>query len=530
WALATTATVGLIAVLGLVFASPALAKKPLPTRSDNETAEEQRDPPPELSVEDRAELFKPYQEAMQRGQKAQAADALLPILDEYDSGEAHGEAWVKLGDLLTSFDMEYSALVAYSRGIEADPDVGAAKVSLAIELADKLGDNRIIAPILASNMGLKVDKGTRSKMAYLAARHNFQNGDFGMALGMLIMVDKKSESFMEAEALRGVVLSQQGQNNKAMAPLLTAQALGRQKNKGERFDNVLTLNVARTYFAAGNYPRAMEFYGKVDRGSDFWPQAWYEKAWSHFRFDDMSGTLATLMVHDSPFFRDWYLPEADLLRTYALFLMCKFPDATDEIEAFEARYNPLRDELTRTLGSYSPQDGWADGLGAMKRTETTMPKNMLRPFVKDERFVGAVSAVAKADDELERLKNVSANVFAHRATLTLTERKAQIIEEEGQRIVNRAAKARDELKAMLSNVQITKLDMMQYETTMYERAAQVGELEGGDRIGQLRKLRNKSSVRVWPYQGEVWADELGYYRITARPDCPESLRPGAKTR
>ena len=47
----------------------------------------------------------------------------------------------------------------------------------------------------------------------------------------------------------------------------------------------------------------------------------------------------------SPFFDDWYFPEADLLRIYSLFLMCKFPEASKEINAFQDHYKPIQQRL-----------------------------------------------------------------------------------------------------------------------------------------------------------------------------------------
>jgi len=509
-----------VAATGLSGHDAALAKKPKASDEEDEEPEY-----PELSDEERAELFAPYEEALKAGQKTAAADALLPILDSEEAGAAHGEAWQKLGDLYREFDMDYSALIAYARAIDADEEVGKQVIGTALDLADELGDGRLLGPVLAANVGVAQDAETRSRVAYLAARHNVQNGEYGVAMGMLLMVDKKSPAYVEAEALRGVVLSQQGRYNDALAPLLTAQALGKKAEKGERFDNVTALNVARAYFGAGNYPRAVEYYAKIERGSDFWPQAWFEKAWSHFRANDMNGAVSVLMVHESPFYQDWYWPEADLLRSYSLFLMCKFKDATKEIDKFDARYQPIYDKLAADLNGYEAIDGWNDGLALVEGKQTRVHRGVIREFEKDERFLGAIATVDKAEEELGRLRGQSANPFANRAMKQLLARQTTIKKEEGSRIVRKATKARDELKDMLANLKITKLDMMQFETRQLEQAAVTGELDTGDRIGQLRKLRAKPGTRMWPWQGEYWADEVGYYNVVSRPDCPDSLRP-----
>lgn len=479
---------------------------------------------PPLTDEERAELFAPYEEAMGRGQKNQAADALLPILDAAEKAAAHGEAWSKLAELLASFDMEYSALIAYRNALEADPEGAAPWVSTAMDIAEKLGDEELLAPALAQNVGIATDPGTRSRMAYLAARYNLQQGQLGTATGILMMVDKSSSNYAESEALRGIVLAQQQRFNDALAPLFIAKQTG--TSRGERFENMVTLNVARAQYGAGNYAAAIETFEQVERASDLWPEATFERAWAHFRLDDMNGALSQLHSLDTPFFDDWYFPEADLLRTYSLFMLCKFPDATKSVDAFAAAYRPVHDDLAQAVPAMSPADAWNDVGELLEGGTTRLPTKVVRSFLYEDRISDKRDTVAKADDELGRLKNVSASPFAARASEWLSERRDTLVREEGERILAQASAARDQLSDMLYNVDITKLDMMQYETLLLEQAANTGKLDFGDPIGKLRKLRKVRNTRVWPYQGEEWADEVGYYVYDVRPDCPEGLQGG----
>ncbi len=480
-------------------------------------------PVPAMTDAQRTEWFKDYDEAVARGAKQQAADALLPILADPTKSAGHGDAWIKLGDLLESFDMSYSALIAWRNAIEIDPNIATQHVGKAMDVAEKLGDEALLAPALAKNVGLPVDAATRSRMAYLAARHNLTEGQYGLATGILMMVDKSSPVYPQAEALRGIVLSQQEKYNEALAPLLIARQVGNPE-EGARWDNMLTLNVARANYGAGNYAGAIEHFEDVSRESEFWPESVFERAWAHFRLDDMNGALAQLHTLDTPYFEAWYLPEADLLRTYSLFMMCKFPQATKEIDAFAARWSPTRDALTSSIAGTSRQQAWDDVKALDEGKATKLPTEVLQRFAKEDRIHDAFATVAKADDELGRLQAASASPFAAQARDWLTQRRAEIIDIEGQRVLDSAERARAQLADMLNNVDITRLDMMQFETQLYERAAVTGTLEFGDPIGKLRKLRKQRGTRVWPYEGEIWADELGWYVYDARPDCPEGLQ------
>ena len=99
---------------------------------------------------------------------------------------------------------------------------------------------------------------------------------------------------------------------------------------------------------------------------------------------------------------------------------------------------------------------------------------------------------------------------------------------EGERIHSRARHMERELGQMLADSDISKLDMLQMETRLYERASIIGELPEGKRRVK-RQVQAKANQRIWPWQGEYWADEVGYYRIDTKPDCPEGMQVGAGT-
>lgn len=482
--------------------------------------------PPPVSATAKAAAFKPYEDALSTGQKAAAADALLPILDDPKLAALHGEAWVKMGDLLAGFDMKYSALIAYTKAIEADPTTAAGKVSAAMDLAQEMGDDRLLGPALSKNVGVPVDANTRSRMAYVAGRKLFQDGEYGPAVTVLSLVDKSSPVYGRSEMLRGVIMSQQGQPTNALAPFLAAGALADKADNPERFENAVELNLGRAYFAANNFPRAIEYYAKVERGSDYWPEATFERAWAHFRIDDMNGALGYLENFETPFLADYYYPEADMLRVYSTFLLCKFATAQDGIDGFTQKYQPVKDGLDRDLGAMTPADAWKDVMGYLDGEHTKLPSMVLRPYLVEDRVLGAVKSVKKADDELSRLRNSSANPFTERATAALEARKAAIIQEEGTRVIASVTRKRDELAAMLTNVQLTRADILMYQTNLLEAAAATGKEPKPPRTDKVRRDKRIRKTLTWPFEGEYWADELGYYRYDVRPECPTSLRPG----
>lgn len=481
-------------------------------------------PPPTLpSFEERQAAFGQIDELLKTGQSARAADALVALVEDPSKSVFYAEAYARLGAVLEDLDLPYGALVAYQRALGADAVAVSSVAKNAIALGDKVGDTALLEPVFASNVGLDVDADTRSRMAYLAAREAHHQGNYGTAIALLKMVQATDPYYAEAKSLEGVVLSIQGRHKDAIAPLLIAQATSEEAKKPARLRNAIRLNLARAYFAAENFPRAIEVYATVDRESGYWPESVFERAWGHFRLTDMNGTLSQLQTLHSPYFEDWYFPEADMLRVYSLFLLCKFPDASKGITQFQENYKPqlqaLREVSARDAATvFAAERKWVE-----KRQGKELPRALTRLYEDEQRFLDSLESVHRAEDEMKRLQNVSANPFSTRVSAWVSERRDAIIAAEGERIREEAAAMADRLDSMLTDSEMSRLDMMQFETRLYEQAANTGKIEEA-REQVSRRQRVKRGYVSWPWQGEYWADELGYYRIETRSDCPASLQ------
>ncbi|MCB9792639.1 MAG: hypothetical protein H6741_07900 [Alphaproteobacteria bacterium] len=477
-------------------------------------AEEEAEAPTD---EEFAEAFSEFTAAVAKGDKEAALNILVVMIKDPEKAPFHGQAYLSMGGVLSSMDYSYAALLAYTKGIETDPERAAGSVQAALDLADKVHDTALLEQVFAANVGLNVDAATRSHLAYLAARGSYAQGNFATTLGILSLVGKDSAEFGQGQALKGVVLSQQGKYTEAMAALLVAEQLS---TDTERLD-VIRLNLGRTFYAAENYAKAIEYYAKVSRSSPWWPEAQFERAWAHFRIQDMNGALGLLQNHVTPYYADWYFPEAHILRTYSLFLLCKFPEASAQIDTFQATWSPIRDELEKTHAALDDAAAFADAQAYVAGEDTKIPGMLLRHYPSETRFLEASQAVDIADKELAKIKSRSGEwaTFSARA---LTVRRDAIVQAEGSRVRESVQDAVNELTSMLNDTELAKLDMLKLETRLYEQAAQAGQMADTDRVAR-RDVRVRKGYVSWPYEGEIWADELGYYYVNAIPECPQGL-------
>ncbi len=483
-------------------------------------AEEERVMP---TMEERQEAFGEINDLMTAGNKPEAADALLALTQNEDHAVFHAEAYARLATLLNDLSLPYSALIANQKALTLDAEMVSSAVVPAVEQAEKTGDLELLENMLATNVAIEGDAATRGRIALLAARAAHRSGQYALAGAVIKIVDSKHSQYIEAKSLEGVVLAMQGRHSDALAPLLTAQAMASDTGRDAKQQNVIALNIGRAYFAMENFPRAIEYYAQVDRESSYWPEAQFERAWAHFRLEDMNGTLALLQTLHSPFFTDWYFPEADLLRIYSLFLMCKFPEASKEINAFQEHYKPVHQTLAE-LGAQSGSDLFDKVAAHIDGESTDLPPMITRIYEDEERIKDNLRALEQADIELRRLKG-NPNAYAATATEWLTGRRGDLLASEGERIKARIQSMEAELNVMLNDSEISKLDILQMETRLYERAAAAGEMPDAREVVR-RDFRTRKGQVFWPWQGEYWADEAGYYKFSARPECPSGMTPG----
>lgn len=509
-----------LAGLFLALSLPAAAKEKAAKKAPEKAAETTSIKLPDMA--ERQKVFGEVDAAIREGRKAKAADLLVEITTNGEVASFHAEAWGRLGLVLQELDLPYAALIANERALTINAPLMSDSAKVALKLGDKVGDTALLEKVFAANVGLPVDEATSSRMAYLAAREAVHQGNFAVAQAILKMVKASDPFYPEAKTLEGITYALQDRHKDALAPLLTARAAGESaKRKQAFFDNV-DMNLARAYYASENFPRAIEYYAKVDRASRDWPQAQFERAWASFRMDDMNLALSQLATHTSPFFDEWFFPEAWLLRIHSLFMMCKFPEASKQVLVFQEHFAPMQKELVAVSGR-SPEDLFNAMARQVETGKSDLPRMITWPFEAEDRFLSSLKAVRAAEDESKRLDNIAANPFSRAAKDWVGARRNTLIQEEGKRIAARAAGMNEQLNQMLNDAELSKLDMMDMEKRLYEQAAITGKMDGA-RNTVLRKDRVKPGYQAWPWEGEYWADEVGYIRIEAKPDCPAGMR------
>ena len=551
---------------------------------------------------ERGEVFSSVYDAIDEERNYDAVTGLLEILNSSESNiqKYHGEAQGILINLLSGMNLPYLSLVEQSRALKEDAQTHASFLNTALHNAEFFGSTNMLLDISLPPQSFLTEE-DKGHMSYLRGRTALQNGDLRESLEELDTVPANHKDFIKAQNLKGIALSLQEKPGAALVPLQIglAQFESNSNNKNtedlQKNKDIIILNVARSYFAMKNYPLAAEFFAKIPRDSIYWSEAQFERAWAHFYMQDMNGSLGLLFTLGTPYFTAEHYPEAQLLRVYSLFMLCKFTEAEKHMAVFEAQYTPHREQLQElrtksksdlffemaslftvpsdsgsTTGNKTqdteelPKDQEEEYIdlrarsiqintmkdaasGKIKEVTTevqdttdsliskipqredwknetpssSLPRLLTRHFEHDEWFAGSVRAVAQIENELERISKYP-DLQAKYAPILQTQ-KYSIIEKQGSRIEMKVQQLSNEIEQMLKALQFTRLDITDKRQEQLRMASQTGYMPEVRELAN-RKQRTARNKHVWPYQGEIWADELGYYKANVIAQCPASMK------
>lgn len=512
----------LLIALALLGGAPALAKppaKPPPAAAPAAPAEA-----PAALVEGRA-LF-------ERGDWAEAVAALSEVPG--GPGDAFWtEARGLMGRSLDALGLGQLALLHYADVLRAGTEAPGFELAYnaSAALSRFLQDDRLFGEVVsglgqASLPALERSQGLYSAGLYLADAERYKE-----AVAFLTAIPRGDALFSKARLQMARVLIRLEERPLALAILtdvLDNDPAGVASiTHGE---SLLHLDIARMAYGMGLYDQAVDQYARVRRASPWWTDALLEQAWANYALWQgqgseraLSQSLGALTALTSPALAGLYYPEAWLLQAQILFQLCKGASGSQVVDAFLARFEPLLPALSQALaaegGDLAALYQTVVDFRAGRPVGSALPAPFLSMFLSDPGF-----------DRLE----VHLGRITREHTLVQTQRRAwegpveaqllglldthgqAIRQAEGARILNRLTQEEALLKETLVATQLAQLDLLTQQANMYEAAA--GGRALAPRVTK-RRWQLPDDRRAWPFEGEYWQDELGYYQVSTTSEC-----------
>jgi hypothetical protein len=385
------------------------------------------------------------------------------------------------------------------------------------------------------------------QLNYMLGRYKYRNRQFEDAIRLFNKVKETSEYFVHAQFFAGTSYVQLRKSVPAVKAFQRAASAVEAGVKGiedeARVRDLAYLSMARTYYSASikldpetNAPSvdstklsaAVKYWNQIESSSEYWLDALFEDSWAYFMAGQYPKALGNIHSLQSPYFPGAFYPEAEILKAVIYFSNCNYEAATTVVARFNKRYVPIQDELKKVLARFKGEqqaEPFFKFLISVRKGQADLPasvKGIVEGSLSDRQLLRNIEYVRVLDEEMSRFQQCSSS-FKSSALGTQVQEALKIARDLAVQNAGDLAKARyernlEELDEHLRNGEKILIDIT---------SAQRNELDSAIASNQVSKAESKIFGEVnpdeehmlWPFDGEYWRDELGFYRQVVESAC-----------
>jgi hypothetical protein len=384
------------------------------------------------------------------------------------------------------------------------------------------------------------------QLNYLLGRYKYRNRNYDEAISLFEKVDAKSKYFVQAEFFSGISYVQL---RKSVPAVKSFQKIVQALEEGvegvddeDRMRDLAFLSMARTYYSASvrlddnNTPKidgnklsaAVKYWNRVDVGSEYWLDALFEQSWAYFMAGDYPHALGNIHTIESPYFPNAFYPEADILKAVIAFTICQYDDATTIVARMRKKYEPIKKELESILNRFKGEDAETKFFEFMK--DVRAGKAALSPQVKpivenalsDRQLLRNLEYVRVLDEEDARFKKAPAafrnSPVGNDVTDALSLARDLAVRNAGNLARERYQRYLDELNEHLRDASKILIDITAAERNKLDQEVVSGQFTKED-AQTYGVVKPDDEHVLWPFNGEYWRDELGFYRQVVTSKC-----------
>lgn len=444
---------------------------------------------------------------------------------------AEQKAEYTLGKTLYRLGLYQASLNFFDRVVQAGPDhrYFRATCKWLYYLSRKLSGDPGLLEKIAKYEPEMCPAEFRTELTFLLGHHHYKKGAVETAIRYFSQVTPESRYFPKAKFLQGISyvrLDQPKPAVEAFKDLLRVTVETSNPTEDLKYFNQLAiLSMARVFYSTGQYPQAVKYYDQVPLDSIHWLDALFESSWAFFQLRNHEKALGNLHTLNSPFFRDEYFPEAPILEAVIFYSNCNYEKTRETINEFRLTYEPLRDEIKGYLDSFADPTEFYNFLARLQESGAAISprvQQILNAAFQDKALKRIAAYVRELDREIDLIRrSKSAWSKSQLAGVIIQEIeviKSIAVHEAGSLAKQRLQRVVDELNDLIS--QSLRIE---FEVTAAEKGVLESRLQGEE---IARRPERETPIYAtddehiyWPFTGEYWRDELGYYLYTIKSEC-----------
>jgi TolA-binding protein len=383
-----------------------------------------------------------------------------------------------------------------------------------------------------------------NQLLYLMGRFKYNQGEFPEAIQLFGRVADDSPVRVQAKFFEGISYVRL---RRAQPAIRSFRAIIEQISGGnvagiedeQRMLNLARISLARVYYTAANRTdpetgervvdgrllgNAVEMWNRVDQGSEYWLDALFEESWAFFLADEYARALGNIHTIFSPYFDDSYYPEALVLKAVTFFVNCQVENAGAMVARFHERYDPVQVELNSVLTQNEDNTQFYQFLQQVRAGQANLSpriRGIVSTALSDRTLLRHLEYVRALEGEEARLGQAPAEFknssLGARILQDVAVAKSFAIDQTGDLARARYSRLIEELQDLMNQIDTVDLEIATYERGTLEREVQE-QMTAAARSGG-GEVEVDEEHQVWPFDGEYWRDELGFYRQQVTNQC-----------
>ncbi len=467
-----------------------------------------------------------------------ASLGLYRMLEDGKYPEQEHKIEYYLADSLYKLGLLHSAQYYFQKVIKEGPETGAFfsnSLARLVRIADKTKDPIYLIKTIHKINPDDYPGKVKDDLYYYAGVADFERQDLKAAKRNFARLGKSTDHYVKARYYIGVIQNEQGKRA-AAAKTFQSVVQGDFLGDPEEIASVKQLaliNIARIYYAAERFGRSADFYEKIGaqaRDSEHWGTALYESAWAYFMTENKEHkALGHILTLNSPFFDRQFIPDAKILEALTYYRICEFKEVEGILDEFKAEYGPLQ----TTINEFLPKDAndldaardlYVDLYGRNSKKYRQLPRAVFARLESDRQFKGPHNRVLQIQVELGKIKAMKPqwrDAEVGKGLTKLLDSQSKLYKKfAGAALANELGKLKDRLNDLMGQEALIRFEMVSGEYREYLEKFRNPETAETEEGVEYDFATNPDKI-YWPFNGEFWQDELGYYERVEPGACTE---------
>lgn len=400
-------------------------------------------------------------------------------------------------------------------------------------IANYTGNDYELRRIVGKIRPEEYPRGDRAQLEYLMGRKSYEDGKLSEAAAHFSQVPDGHELFPRARYFEGVI---NFEREKLKSSVRAYQEVIKAKvpvddprlvRELEDLKDLSLVNIARIYFGLQRMDDAERYYNMVERSSSYWPTALFERAWTSFYQQDLNESLGLLLTVDSPYFTEVeFIPEIEYLKALSYFSYCEYSEVERLLTIFESEYRPVRNELRAFIDQYRTAEGRKlsdqafDAYFGAQAGESAIPAAMFTRILRQRDLAAMIRHMDMMNEDLALIDEQKAawrNSVGKDLENQIRRDMQNYKRKAGQYLLQAMLQQYRTVDGLLKDADVLRFEVVDAQRVDYEY--QLANPEPDSLNESPIDFATQTDVIYWPFNGEFWRDELGYYRYTEQGAC-----------